>query len=55
MAKKEKKQDYGWLRKDFVYTPSDHTDVMGRFKKEGWVPPTEYRTDYNFNKEKGDA
>lgn len=49
MAKKQEAK-YGWLRPDFVYTPSDRTDVMARFKQLGWTPPTEYRTDYIFNK-----
>lgn len=39
---------------DFVYTPADQTDITVGWRKTGWIPPTEYRTDFNFNKEKGE-
>jgi hypothetical protein len=32
----------------FVYTKG--SDVMKTFKRHGFVPPTEYRTDYLFKK-----
>lgn len=34
----------------FVYKSG--SDVIATFKKLGWKPPTEYRTDYEFGKEK---
>jgi len=34
----------------FVYKSG--SDVMATWKKLGWIPPTEYRTDYEFGKRK---
>jgi len=34
----------------FIYKSG--ADVLKTWKKTGWTPPTEYRTDYEFGKKK---
>jgi len=36
---------------NFVYVDAEHTDLRNTWRKLGWTPPTEYRTDYNFGKQ----
>ena len=36
----------------FVYQSG--ADVQKTWRKYGWVPPSEYRTDYEFSKHKGE-
>ena len=43
-----------WQDPNFEYVHAEHTDVSKGWRKLGWTPPTEYRTDYNFGKEKGE-
>lgn len=38
----------------FKYVDSISTDITVRWRKLGWKPPTEYRKDYLFGKEKGE-
>ena len=39
---------------NFEYIDAEHTDIAKTWRRLGWTPPTEYRTDYNFGKqEKG--
>ena len=35
----------------FVYQSG--ADVQKTWRKYGWIPPTEYRTDYEFGKNRG--
>jgi hypothetical protein len=41
------------LDPDFRYIRADDTDILRTWKRQGWQPPTEYRTDYLFKQEKG--
>lgn len=43
-----------WQDPNFEYIRAELTDVARGWRKAGWMPPTEYRTDYNFGKEKGE-
>jgi hypothetical protein len=38
------------LNSAFVYKSG--SDVLATWKKQGWQPPSEYRTDYEFGKRK---
>ena len=42
------REENSLLKNNFKYTPSDKTDINTTFKKYGFVPPTEYRTDFLF-------
>lgn len=53
MATKRKLPTAKLYDPDFEYTPAEHTNVTALWRKLGWTPPTEYRTDYNFKQEKG--
>ncbi len=44
----QKRELNSLLKNNFKYTPSDKTDINTTFKKYGFVPPTEYRTDFLF-------
>ena len=50
------REENSLLKDNFKYIPADKTDISVTFKKHGFVPPSEYRTDYLFainRKEKG--
>lgn len=40
------------LDKDSKFVYQSGADVQKTWRKYGWVPPTEYRTDYEFGKHK---
>jgi hypothetical protein len=40
------------MSKDSVFTYKTGSDVMSTWKKTGWTPPSEYRTDYLFGSKK---
>jgi hypothetical protein len=48
MTKKKEYIPTRWFDPDFVYVDAEHTDITKTWRKFGWTPPTEYRTDYNF-------
>ena len=50
MSDNDNSVKYGWLNPDFKYTTAERTNLVATFKKLGWTPPSEVRTDYNFNK-----
>jgi hypothetical protein len=54
MTKRKEPTPTRWSDPNFVYVDAEHTDVTKAWRKLGWTPPTEYRTDFNFGKqEKG--
>ena len=40
------------ITKDYRFIYKSGSDVLATWKKTGWVPPSEYRTDYEFGKRK---
>ena len=41
------------LDKDSKFVYQSGADVQKTWRKYGWIPPTEYREDYEFGKNKG--
>jgi hypothetical protein len=41
------------LDKDSKFVYQSGADVQKTWRKYGWIPPTEYREDYDFGKNKG--
>jgi hypothetical protein len=42
-------------RPGWVYVPAEKTDILARFKKLGWVPPTEEKNETEKNQGVGDG
>jgi hypothetical protein len=40
------------IAKDSVFNYKSGADVVATWKKTGWVPPSEYRTDFLFGEKK---
>jgi hypothetical protein len=38
------------VKKDSKFIYKSGSDVLATWRKTGWTPPTEYRTDYEFGK-----
>lgn len=56
MKRQQQQQQGGFMALDknskFVYQGG--ADVQKTWRKYGWTPPTEYRLDYEFAKNRGD-
>jgi hypothetical protein len=47
----EKKSDMA-IEPNSTFVYKSGSDVLATWKKQGWRPPSEYRTDYEFGKRK---
>ena len=53
-AKQQEKQVHMALDKNSRFVYQGGADVQKTWRKYGWTPPTEYRLDYEFAKNRGE-